>query len=241
MTLRIAMWSGPRNISTAMMRSFENRPDTVVVDEPFYACYLQQTGLEHPMREEVIASQSSVWREVVTDLCDKKCEADIFYQKHMTHHMLDDIQLDWTRDLKHCFLVRDPELVVNSYIKKMESVTAEDIGMQRQERLYSEISAISGQEIPVIDATRFLENPKAHLEILCAQLGIDFFNDMLQWPAGRRESDGVWASHWYQNVEKSTGFATVSSERVALNPEQMQVVEESRPYYRTLMERSIEV
>ena len=241
MTLRLAMWSGPRNISTAMMRAFENRIDTVVVDEPFYAYYLQRTGLDHPMRDEVIASQPGDWRQVVKELCEQDCEADIFYQKHMTHHMLDEIDLDWTRELKHCFLIRDPELVVNSYIKKRESVTAEDIGMQRQAELYAEISAITGHEIPVIDASRFLARPGAHLEKLCDLLGIAFSSSMLEWPPGRRQSDGVWASHWYQNVEKSTGFAPVSSECVELDTAQREVVKESRPYYETLLERSIEV
>lgn len=241
MTKRIAMWSGPRNISTAMMRAWENRPDCVVVDEPFYAYYLHATGINHPVAAEVIASQSTDWRAVAAELSAGPCAADLYYQKHMTHHMLPEVDLDWTRDLRHCFLIRHPKYVVNSYIRKRETVTVDDIGMQRQLQLYDEISDISGQSIPVIDAGKFLQNPAATLQLLCARFEIPFYNEMLQWPAGRRDSDGVWASHWYQKVESTTSFESLNEAVIELEEEHLQVVLESEPYYQKLSDLSLDV
>ena len=137
MTVRIAMWSGPRNISTAMMRSFENRPDCAVVDEPFYAAYLARTGLDHPMRDEVLASQSTDWRVVADGLTgDAPGGRPVFYQKQMTHHMLPDFGLDWSGTCVNAFLIRDPAAVLASYVQKRAEVTLEDIGVARQRELF---------------------------------------------------------------------------------------------------------
>lgn len=229
------MWSGPRNISTAMMRSFENRDDTVVVDEPFYAYYLHATGMAHPMREQVIASQPTDWTDVTAALVRDLDDADIVYQKHMTHHMLHEIELDWTAALRNCFLIRDPKYVVASYARKRESVTQDDIGILRQYELYTEITAITGQDIPVIDATRFLADPEAGLHRLCERLAIPYSDRMLHWPTGRRASDGVWAAHWYEVVEQSTGFQAFSAGDVALTAEQQSIVDEASDYYQALL------
>jgi len=234
MTLRLAMWSGPRNISTAMMRAWENRPDCVVVDEPFYACYLSETGADHPMKEAVIASQPCDWSIVAQQLTEGQATAEIFYQKHMTHHMLPHVSLDWTPALRHCFLIRDPFEVVNSYRQKRDTVTVDDIGIVRQLELYEQIANITGQLIPVIDAKRFLLAPQKTLELLCEQLAIPFCNEMLSWPAGRRGSDGVWASHWYQAVEASTGFEPYLKREFDLTEQQLEVVEQSRLSYEAL-------
>lgn len=239
MTLRIAMWSGPRNISTAMMRSWENRPDCVVVDEPFYACYLKETGIDHPMKEAVIASQSTDWRTVARQLSQERCEAEVFYQKHMTHHMLAHVDLGWTRDLQHCFLIRDPKEVVNSYAQKRDTINVDDIGIVRQLELFEEITAITGQDIPVVDARRFLMDPRRTLSALCDHFGIVFYEEMLHWPAGRRDSDGVWAPHWYQAVERSTGFDPWRERDITLTPEQGRVAMESEQAYLSLRDRSL--
>jgi len=238
-TKRIAMWSGPRNISTAMMRSFENRPDCMVVDEPFYACYLAETGIDHPMKDEVIASQPVSWHQVAQELSVSACDRPIWYQKHMTHHMLKHVDLSWTRHLKHCFLIRDPFEVVNSYAQKRETVTAEDIGIVRQLELYDEISGLCGQEIPVVDAESILLDPEKSLPALCDALEIPFATEMLHWPAGRRHSDGVWAPHWYHQVEQSTGFEPWREREIVLDPEQQCVAEESLPAYRALLEKHL--
>jgi len=235
MTIRIAMWSGPRNISTAMMRAFEHRQDTCVVDEPFYAYYLRTTGIDHPMGELVIQSQPGNWKSIAEHLSTRDCEQEIYYQKHMTHHMLDEVDLDWTRGLVNCFLIRHPKYVVNSYSKKRASISEDDIGIKRQYELYKEISDLSAQDIPVIDARLFLQAPEASLRKLCEQIGITFTDDMLSWPPGRRDSDGVWASHWYEAVEKSTGFQPFEEPEIDLSPEYQAVVDEAQEYYDLLL------
>lgn len=237
MTVRIAMWSGPRNISTAMMRAWENRSDTVVVDEPFYACYLSATGVDHPMRDEVIASQSANWSEVAKTLSEEDPGAPLFYQKQMTHHLLPGVDLSWTRELLHCFLVRDPYEVVASYRQKREIVSTDDIGIVRQLALYEEISELTGRSLPVIDARTVLLDPRATLSRLCHFLGLSFSDEMLAWPAGRRPSDGVWAPHWYQAVEKSTGFQPYGERAFLLSKDERNVAEESMDAYRTLLAR----
>ena len=236
MTHRVAMWSGPRNISTAMMRAWENRSDTVVVDEPFYACYLNATGIVHPMRAEIIASQSIDWRDVAEQLTQAPVDADIYYQKHMTHHMLEDVDLSWTGDLVHCFLIRDPRYVVRSYLQKRDSVTCDDIGVKRQYELYRTISEITGQNIPVLDARLTLLHPESALRALCDRLRVPFSTNMLSWPSGRRPSDGVWSSHWYQAVETSTGFQPYDEAPVELSAEDARVAHDSMLYYEKLLD-----
>ncbi len=207
MTICIAMWSGPRNISTAMMRSWENRPDCTVVDEPFYACYLHESGLPHPGREAVIASQSTDRAEVIRQLTEQSVTTPLFYQKHMTKHVPQGMDMGWCAGMRHCFLIRDPAEVIASYLKKMPSVDEHDIGIARQAELFREISAVTGKPPCVTDAADVLRDPDAALALLCESLGADYLSEsMLSWPPGPRKSDGVWAPHWYRNVEKSTGF-----------------------------------
>lgn len=210
--VRIAMWSGPRNISTAMMRSFGSRPDTVVIDEPFYAIYLLATGIDHPMREESIASQSHDWREVVKNLLGDLPEGKtIYYQKHITHHMVPEIGMDWIKRCRNVFLIRHPKKVIASYIKKRKNVTLDDIGLQRQWEIFQQVSDFFGEAPPVIDSDDILANPESSLSVLCRAIDIPFTKSMLSWPAGKRDTDGVWAPVWYDNVEKSTGFGLPNS------------------------------
>ena len=239
MAKRICMWSGPRNISTAMMRSWENRPDTQVVDEPFYAFYLAQTGSPHPCFDEVLASQPNRYSDVVKQLTEDECKSEIFYQKHMTHHMLEGFNLDWTKDLLHCFLIRDPRQVVLSYMKKRDECTAEDIGIIRQWELYQQISEISGQDIPVVDSNEVQTHPESILNQLCERFDIAFSDKMLNWPKGRRDSDGVWASHWYHMVEQSTDFTPYEPREISLTAAQMSVVDRVQPYYQRMFAKRI--
>lgn len=205
--LRLAVWSGPRNISTAMMRSWEHRPDCAVIDEPLYAHYLAQTGLDHPGRELVLASQETDWRKVATALLGPVPEGRaIWYQKHMTHHLLPHIERDWLLGLTHVFLIRDPRDVLISYIKSRPHVTAEDLGLLQQLELFRWITQATDTRPPVLDAAEFLKAPEAQLSRLCSELGIEFMPRMLRWPAGARASDGVWAPFWYEGVVRSTGF-----------------------------------
>jgi|SRR5580704_1872384 hypothetical protein len=206
-TTHLAMWSGPRNISTAMMRAFENRGDCAVVDEPLYAHYLAHTGLEHPGREAIIAAGETDWRRVAAELTGAlPAGVALSYQKHMTHHLLPHIGREWLSQLTHVFLIRDPARVLVSYLKSRPQVTAADIGVLQQKDIYDHVQRVTAMAPLVIDAGEFLRSPEAQLRALCAALNLDFTPRMLRWPPGARPSDGVWAPHWYQQVYRSTGF-----------------------------------
>jgi hypothetical protein len=234
MTVRIAMWSGPRNISTAMMRSFENRPDCAVVDEPFYAAYLAETGLDHPMRDEVLASQPTDWRLVAEALITTE-PASVFYQKHMTHHMLPGFGLDWAASCRNAFLIREPAAVLASYVKKRAEVALDDIGVVRQRELFEREADRLGAAPPVVEGADVLADPAGVLSALCAALGIPFREEMLRWPAGRRDSDGVWAPAWYEAVERSTGFAAPERRPDAPLPDDLRrLADAARPHYQAL-------
>ncbi len=234
--LRIAMWSGPRNISTAMMRAWENRPDTTVVDEPFYACYLAAGGADHPMREEVLAAAATTdWNDVVASLLGPLGEGKrVHYQKHMTHHMLPQAPLDWIDRVANVFLIRHPREVVPSYARGRAGIPAlEDLGYQRQAELFDRVAELTGTAPPVLDAADVLADPRRALSGLCATLGVPFDERMLSWPAGPRASDGVWARHWYAAVWQSTGFAPP---RPPVEPPAalMPVIEAALPWYERL-------
>jgi hypothetical protein len=202
------MWSGPRNLSTALMRSFENRADCKVSDEPFYAAYLAATGFDHPLRDEVLASQSADWRAVAATLTGPAPgAAPLWYQKHMTHHMLPEFGREWIDQCRNAFLIRDPARVLASYVRSREQVALADIGVVQQSELFDRVADQLGQAPPVIDAADVIADPARTLGALCTALDITFDPAMLNWPAGKRASDGVWAPAWYASVEASTGFA----------------------------------
>jgi hypothetical protein len=235
--VRIAMWSGPRNISTAMMRSFGNRPDTAVIDEPFYAAFLEATGIAHPMREESLASQPTDPRAVVEQILGPVPGGrPIWYQKHMTHHMGDDFPRDWIAKMRNAFLIRAPEDVLASYVQKREDVTLDDIGFVSQHQVFERERERLGKAPPVIHGEDVLADPRGTLSALCAALDISFSEAMLSWPAGRRETDGVWAPVWYASVERSTGFAASrAATRYEDLPAHLQrIADAARPYYEHL-------
>lgn len=234
MTIRIAMWSGPRNISTAMMRSFENRADCTVVDEPFYAAYLAETGLDHPMRDEVLAAQPSDWRAVAEGLA--AAGGDVVYEKHMAHHMLPGFGLDWVRDCRNAFLIRDPAEVLASYVAKRGEVTLDDIGVVQQRAIFEREADRLGKAPPVVRGADVTADPRGALGRLCEALEIEFSESMLNWPAGARDSDGVWAPAWYDSVWKSTGFST--PERTAYPPlpdDLRRIADAARPHYEAML------
>jgi len=205
--VRIAMWSGPRNISTAMMRAWGNRPDTFVCDEPFYACYLDATGREHPGATEVIAQGATDWRKVVAQLTGPVPGGKrIFFQKQMTHHLLPEVDRSWLGAVTNCFLIRDPAEVIVSYIRKNDDPALEDIGFVQQAEIFDWVRAETGSMPPVIDARDVLEDPEKTLRLLCNAIGVEFTSAMLSWPPGLRETDGIWAKHWYGEVATSTTF-----------------------------------
>jgi hypothetical protein len=215
--IRIAMWSGPRNISTALMRSWGNRPDTVVIDEPFYAYYLKTTGKNHPGAGEVIASGKTNWRKIVERLTGPVPDGKrILYQKQMTHHLLPQVDRQWLGAVTNCFLIRDPREVVLSYIKKNPDPVLEDLGFVQQTKIFDFVAGTSRRDVHgrrsapslpiVIDAKDVLENPERMLRVLCDAVDVEFDNAMLSWPPGLRDTDGIWAKYWYDEVARSTSF-----------------------------------
>jgi len=232
--LRVAMWSGPRNISTAMMRAWENRADTLVVDEPLYAFYLARTGKKHPGAEEVIASGKIDWRKAVADLTTAvppsrhkgRSHLGIFYQKQMTHHLLPEVERKWIGALTNCFLIRDPAEVIASYIKKNDDPELEDLGFVQQAEIFEWVRERLGAVPPVIDSRDVLQDPYRMLRLLCGALGAQFDPAMLSWRPGLRETDGVWAKHWYGEVAKSTGFEAYRPRRAEV-PERLREIEAS--------------
>ncbi len=202
------MWSGPRNISTAMMRSWEARGDCAVVDEPLYAHYLKQTGAPHPGAAEVIAHHETDWRKAVGALLGPAPGGKpIYYQKHMTHHITPGMGLEWVDSLTNCFLIREPRAMIVSLDKVTPNPALEATGLPAQVALFEREAQRLGRTPPVVDAFDVLTNPARALRLLCEALGVAYTDRMLSWPPGPRASDGVWAKHWYTAVEKSTGFA----------------------------------
>ena len=245
--VRIAMWSGPRNISTAMMRAFENRPDTVVSDEPFYASELAASGRDHPMRDEVIAAgpvdPEAVIGGLLGPLTDAaKPGATVHYQKHMTHHMLPAFRRDWIDGVRSAFLIREPERVLASYTRTWERVSLDEIGVPQQLEIFERVADRLGRAPPVVDAADVLADPEGVLSALCAALDIPFSEAMLAWPAGRRSSDGVWAPAWYANVEQSTGFGPADTRPLPqLHGELARIAEAARRPYERLRRHRIGV
>ena len=246
---RIAMWSGPRNISTALMRAFENRPDTVVWDEPFYAAELAATGRNHPMREAVIAAgpvdPEAVIARLVGPVADPlKPGANVFYQKHMTHHMIPAFRRDWIWDhpeMVSAFLIREPERVLASYTQAWSEVTLERIGVPQQIEIFDRVADRLGRAPPVVDTGDILADPPAVLSALCRTLAIPFSASMLQWPAGRRATDGVWAPAWYKSVEASTGFAGSDVRPLpVLEGALARIADAARPSYLRLKQHAIQ-
>ena len=232
---RIAMWSGPRNISTAMMRSFGSRPDTSVIDEPLYAHYLKVTGVAHPGRDDVLAAHETDWRKVA-DILTGPVPGDraIWYQKHMAHHLLPMIERGWLDRLTHAFLIREPDEMIASLLKTFPGAGIADTGLPQQCEIFDRVAGWIGRAPPVVLASDVLKDPRAQLEALCDALGIQFLPEMLAWPAGPRDTDGAWASHWYATVEASTKFEPYRRRQVDLDAAQQQLVDECRPWYEKL-------
>ena len=232
---RIAMWSGPRNISTALMRAWENRGDTAVCDEPFYAHYLLKTGVDHPGAEDVVAGQENDWRKVVEFISGPVPGGKpIFYQKHMAHHLLPEMDRDWLSRLTHGFLIRHPREMLESLDVKLERVRVEDTGLPQQLELFEEVRRRTGRIPPVLDSRDVLEDPRATLEKFCEAIGVQFSERMLSWQPGRRETDGVWARYWYDNVENSIGFQPYRPKTGELPEHLGELFESCMEYYEKL-------
>lgn len=230
------MWSGPRNISTAMMRSWSSRADAVVIDEPLYAHYLSTLTAEaraaHPAADEVIASQSTDWQEVVRELAGVPPTGErVWYQKHMAHHLTADMNPDWLDELTNCLLIRDPAEMIASYTEVIDSPAANDLGLPQQSKLFDTIAERTGRAPTVIDSRDVLMNPRGMLAALCDALGVAFDEAMLAWEPGPRPEDGVWAPHWYSSVYASTGFAPYTPRNRQIPQRLRPVLDECRAHY----------
>ena len=229
--MRIAMWSGPRNLSTAMMYSFAARSDCAVIDEPFYATYLKKTGLDHPMATEILTSQSTDPNKVSSHLTGSIPAGKMhFYQKHMTQHMISGVPRDWMKEMVNVFLIRHPARVIASYAAKREHPTLDDIGFRQQAELFDLVQSW-GQAPIVIDSHDVRANPGLTLQNLCDAIGLPFEAQMLNWPKGPHPDDGIWAAHWYGAVWNSTGFADPEGPLPLLDGALATVVDQAMPYY----------
>lgn len=235
MTKRIAMWSGPRNLSTAMMYSFGARGDCRVVDEPFYAAYLAQSGVDHPMRAAILTSQPTDPAKVAETLKSPISEP-IFYQKHMCHHMLPDWPTAWMDDMRHVLLIRHPARVVASYAKKREAPELDDLGFVQQAAMLEKLD-----DPIIVDSSDIRANPIRTLEELCRRIDIPWTPQMLHWPKGGHAQDGVWASHWYGAVHDSTGFDSSEGPLPSLSGAYADLSDAAMQYYQTLAASKITI
>lgn len=238
--VRVAMWSGPRNISTAMMRSFGSRSDCAVSDEPFYGAFLQTSGEKHPMAAQTIASMDCDWQSIARRLrgpvpAGKK----IWYQKHMPHHMVGPVSIKQFPDLRHAFLIRAPERVVASYAAKNELRTPASLGFGQMRAYFEAEAQRIGTPPPVIDTDEVLRNPASVLAQLCAALGIEWESGMLAWEKGPHPQDGVWGAHWYDKVNASQGFAPPQEALPLLVGDHRDVARQCRADYEALKRYAI--
>ena len=235
---KIAMWSGPRNISTALMRSFENRPDTYVSDEPFYAHYLNITKEKHPMYKEIIHHGNINWDSVVNNIAgDIPYNKNVWYQKHMAQHNLQNKNLNWIKKMENVFLIRNPKEVILSYTKKHELVNILQLGYIQQIYLVNKIESAFSITPIIIDSQDLLQNPKNILKKLCEKCNIPFYNKMLSWPKGARKTDGIWGKYWYAKVENSTHFSPYIKNNNTLPLQYKKIFLECMDYYAKLYEK----
>ena len=234
------MWSGPRNISTALMRSWESRSDTFVIDEPFYAHYLSVTNVNHPGRDEIVQSgetdQSVVSKGLISDI-DDSCS--IYFQKHMTHHMIPSVDRDWMKDVVNCFLIRNPKDMILSYTKVNSNLNMHLLGLEEQYELFEYVTKINGRAPPVVDSKDILIDPRKILSLLCEKVGVIFSEEMLSWSKGVRDTDGIWAKYWYDNVINSTGFNTYTEKNEVIRDDYLQLYEDCLKIYEKLSKHKI--
>ena len=232
--MRIACWSGPRNISTALMRSWSSRNDTFVSDEPFYAYYLKETGLNHPMAEKIIDYYPNTYDQVVNSINKKIPETKkIWYQKHMAHHLIDIKNIDWVKNFYNCFLIRHPKDVITSYISKNQLNHIDELGYPQQWKLIEYLRA-NKKDIIVIDASILLKNPKKILNEWCKNLNIEFHETMLSWEKGSYPTDGIWWKHWYNNVINTTQFELFDKKSNIIPNRYQGIYNEALDYYEKL-------
>lgn len=236
-TTRICLWSSPRNISTAMMYSFAQRPDTIAFDEPLYAHYLKISGADHPGREEVLYAQENDGTKVINDLMLNDYEKPVAFFKQMTHHLVG-LNMEFLLKFKNIIFIRDPKQIISSYAVVRPNVQMEDIGIEMQWQLFDYLNKKELHPI-VLDSNEILKAPEKILRELCFKLEIPFYPEMLSWPPGPKKEDGVWSKIWYDNVHKSTGFERQPTSERSLQPYLKPLYEASKKYYEKLFVYSL--
>lgn len=233
----ICLWSGPRNVSTALMYSFAQRSDTYAIDEPLYAHYLRVSGSEHPGRELVLESMNADGDAVMRKILGQHWDRPVVFMKQMAHHLVE-LDLSFLTETTNVFLIRDPEEVIPSLIQQVPDAGLNDVGLARQARLFDDLQR-RGQRPAVIDARYLLMDPHAVLEQLCVQIDIPFEDAMLHWPPGPKREDGVWAPHWYANVHRSTGFIPYRKKENPVPDAFLPLLDQCRPYYEHLRQCAV--
>ena len=237
---RIAMWSGPRNISTTMMRAFGNRNDTFASDEPFYGYFLKSTNIDHPMKDEVISKYQTNWSDIKDYLTGPiPNNKPIWYQKQMTQHLLPDDSIEWTRNVTNCFLIRDPKDVIISYAKIYDKMTPDLLGFPQLLKVFNYTLKNSEVKPIVINSRSILKNPKSMLNKLCQSLDITFSNDMLSWDEGPKDYEGIWGKHWYKQLHLTTGFIKYEKKDKTIPDSLLKLYNECNHYYKQIKEYQI--
>ena len=232
--MKIACWSGPRNISTALMRSWSSRKDTIVIDEPFYAYYLKETQKKHPMRKKIINHYLSDYDKVVNYLTNEiPNQKPIWYQKHMAHHLMDLSKIDWIKKCENCILLRHPKEVINSYTAKNNLNSVEELGYPQQLKIAKFLKQ-SNKKFKIIDSSDLLKNPKEVLFSWCKSINIKFDKSMLNWKKGSHPNDGIWWQHWYDNVINTSGFQKYQKKDITIENKYDSIYNESMEYYEYL-------
>lgn len=236
------MWSGPRNLSTAMMYAFAQRSDCEIWDEPFYAAYLSATGIEHPLGDAIIAA-GDIDPKTVIRKCTKPGPKNkpLFYQKHMTQHMIPEFDRAWVLEQSNVFLIRHPARVLASYSAKRDNPTLDDIGFTQQMELVDLLVNETGQTPLIVDSADIRDAPNAMLSAICEQVGIAFYAEMLTWPKGGNSKDGVWAPHWYSSVWNSTGFAGPENTLPSVTPDMQDVYQSAKHIYDRMSEMKLKL
>jgi len=232
--MKIACWSGPRNISTALMRSWSSRNDTFVSDEPFYAYYLKEKKLEHPMYKEIIDHYPNEYKDVVNYLNSMNPQGEkIWYQKHMAHHLINFNKIDWIQQFENCILIRHPKDVITSYVKKNILHDANELGYPQQYKIIKYLDNL-GEKFVVIDSEILLQNPEKILSKWCDKIDIKFDQSMLKWEKGVYPNDGIWWKHWYDSVINTTGFTESSKMNSKISKKYQSVYNECLFYYKKI-------
>tara|TARA_Y100000389_G_scaffold190193_1_gene214801 strand:- start:14631 stop:15347 length:717 start_codon:yes stop_codon:yes gene_type:complete len=232
--MRIACWSGPRNISTALMRSWSSRDDSYVSDEPLYAYYLKEQQLKHPMYKEIIEHYPNTYNDVVASLISEiPNDKEHWYQKHMAHHLIDLNNINWIHHFENCILIRHPKSVINSYIKKNTLNHIDELGYPQQYKIMKYLDSI-GKKFIVIDSDILLNNPEKILSQWCKGINLKFDNSMLNWKKGSHPQDGIWWEHWYDSVINTTHFQKFSKDKNDLDKKYQSIYDEALEYYKKL-------